>query len=517
MNFYNEHFYKEFDDFIKKIEISNSFLRIKTNFGFRDIEVQKRLVQIIANKTSYEFSNLYKKHNKIEGNYKYKSEYLLCLSGIIINLKDNTVNITIKSFISNLINTLIHFLHQSYGIIKILFVKKRKINLNYSIMLDAGTIDFSDDKQITSFVAFCENGPIPILNYDFKIIHSNIKQKNFRNKFIISENPLITVLNDSRINKFEIFRLLIITIIYFIKILIKSIHKPLFSLISNDFIKVPIIFYLNKKNILNNIILTTSSIHSQPIWVRPFIGRNFKSHFINYSNNSSPFIFKDNPFTYYYPFLRHIQVDEQWVWDFEQEKMYIDNGHIGKVNITGPILFYLQNLYKSHNTSSRIKIAVFDIRPVLPEIIDRMAGTYYYFTTDVVIKFIEDILEVVQNISKRYTIDIEVVLKNKRSFVKKLHDEEYLSKINTLKKVYNNLRFSSSEENLFSLISDCNGTITIPYTSVAFVTAFLGVPSIFYDPTGNLIMPEKTGITNINTKNELYTTITKLICKINNP
>ena len=69
--------------------------------------------------------------------------------------------------------------------------------------------------------------------------------------------------------------------------------------------------------------------------------------------------------------------------------------------------------------------------------------------------------------------------------------------------------------NLFSLINSCDATITIPYSSVAYVSAFLKTPSIFYDPTGDLLPPEsfEYDIIHINCQNQLLTTLKSIILK----
>lgn len=515
MRIYNEHYYRDFDELVKKIETSSSILKISSNFGFSDKEVQSRLIQQIVNHTFVHYFHIYKNFAKSDYSITKDSNSLLKMSGITFNKKDNSIKISSRLFFFSIVKCLGVYSLQFYELIKTMFLKKRHILDSYSIMLDHGTIDFNNDISVNSFLSFCESGEVSILKSKYKIIKSNYKIKNVYKNFSTSTNPIIYALNDARICRYDLFTLLIKSTFNFIKILIQSCRFPLFSIVSYDFVKIPIVFYLNQKNLLNNFVFTTSSMHLQPIWTRPFIEKTFSSHFINYSNNNVKFQYKDNPFNYHYPILRHIRVDEQWVWNRDQGIMYLNLGHRGKINITGPILFYLPNFAKSDLKSSKVRIAIFDITPVLPNIIETMACMHYYYTTETVTSFLEHILEVVDQISNEIDYEIEIILKNKRSFKDKFHDPAYLINIDNLQNKYKNFITTNFNDNLFSLINDSDLTITIPYSSVSFVSAFLNKPAIFYDSTGSLLLPisDEQEIMYINRKDELYTSLKNIIIK----
>ena len=70
---------------------------------------------------------------------------------------------------------------------------------------------------------------------------------------------------------------------------------------------------------------------------------------------------------------------------------------------------------------------------------------------------------------------------------KGLHDSGYLDYIQQLVIQNSNFKLIDNETNLFTLLEECHLSISVPYTSTAYVASFLKKPAVYYDPFAELI------------------------------
>ena len=289
---------------------------------------------------------------------------------------------------------------------------------------------------------------------------------------------------------------------------------PNISLILPDLATIPIVKFFNKKNLIDSLVITTSSIYSQPLWMRNFDEKKFKTHFLNYSDNSEKFIYKECPLFHDFPAIRHISVDKQWVWTENQKKMYFNSGHKGSINLVDPITFSNQSKIFKKN-SDAFKIVVFDIYPFLLSKIKNIGGVKYYYKTKLVLNFIKDIILSCEEISKKSGIKIQIFLKSKRNIYRGFHDPMYLSELKNLNLKHKSFNIAPYDENIYDFIKNSNLSISIPYTSTAHVASYLKIKSIYYDPSEQLVREISDKIIFINNKDKLTKEINKhlKICK----
>lgn len=496
----NEYLYKQFDELMLRIE---SWLQNRI-FPIGEVDehiLRKRVSQKIMQLIFYPYSISIS--NRIETDpdaFALKEDLLV--DGVRINNENAKPTISPKLFISSLILFWGLVIIQLKSLVAVFFTSKRIDADKYVLMLDSGSVDFSDIRQLNEFRQYCKDGPISILHNQFILIKS--EHKFNLGEIQSSKNPVIDILNDKLISKGDIFSLILQTIYNAFRITVVSFRNPLVSIIATDFVNLPVIKLVNKKRLLDGIIITTSSMFSQPLWMRAFPGKHFSTHFVNYSNNSVKFIYRKSPFFHFFPALRHISVDEQWVWNDNHGKMYRQLGHQGNVHVVGPILYYLRKK-QSRSKSNEIKICLFDVTPATENIVSKLGLLKYYYTIETVTNFIQSVLEVCKSVEAKIEQPVRVLLKHKREFTSGFHAPEYKKNVEVLLKQFPSFSMVSYNDNLYELLEDCTATVSIPYTSTAFVSASINLPAIYFDATGELAKPfdADAGIAHVYSKEEL--------------
>ena len=100
--------------------------------------------------------------------------------------------------------------------------------------------------------------------------------------------------------------------------------------------------------------------------------------------------------------------------------------------------------------------------------------------------YLDDILTAVCETKKKFECEIEVVLKHKR--IRTLaHDDIYFNYVDELCASNGHLRLVDEDINLFTLIAQSDLVIVIPYSSPGYIANYLKIPTIFYDPTNEIL------------------------------
>ena len=100
--------------------------------------------------------------------------------------------------------------------------------------------------------------------------------------------------------------------------------------------------------------------------------------------------------------------------------------------------------------------------------------------------YLADVLAAVDEVKKQLGCEVEIVLKHKRTRTPS-HDGSYFSYVNELCKSHAHLRLAEDDANLFTLIAESDLVVVIPYSSPGYVAKYLGIPTLFYDPTNEIL------------------------------
>lgn len=339
------------------------------------------------------------------------------------------------------------------------------------------------------FEEYCHHGNLKVLrnanHYFVQTVNETIK--GYGNRFTYSRFPLFSlfVANKLSFSDFSIFlwRHCISAIDYFKLTLTCSAS----CLLWRDFAEDAVARSLDSRRLIETNLITNSNWLQQFLWMTALSNRSFPTVIALYSLNSSRLRFKGDRFHGgEHPGLRHLNVDSALIWlpsyEFELKRLGISC----KAEAVGPILWYVQSKRKSiARRDEGIKVAVFDVTPKTPAALAKigMIGSYYNLHT--MKSFVDDILSVVGEKSLQMEKNIEILLKHKRHRAPS-DDTRYLDHVDRQVSSVGWISLIEEDINLYDFISECHFVVVIPYSSPAFIASHVGVPAIYYDPSGEL-------------------------------
>ena len=338
------------------------------------------------------------------------------------------------------------------------------------------------------FEDFCQNGPLDVLTRARKCIVQASRPVTSDNsqKFVYARFPLLTLfsLNQLRIMQSIGFIKEHVSVFYcFLSLILKC---PIACLLWRDFAEHAVATAMNNNKLIEANIITNTNWLQQFLWMSDLSNRHFETYMALYSLNSSTLKFKDAPVAAAHPGIRHLRADLIWIWDAFYEEVLKQEGIFCKTEVVAPILWYLPNETIPRRNSEIRRICVFDVSPMSREaLVSRgMLGSYY--STQTMKSYLDDILTAVCETKKKFECEIEVVLKHKR--IRTLaHDDIYFNYVDELCASNGHLRLVDEDINLFTLIAQSDLVIVIPYSSPGYIANYLKIPTIFYDPTNEIL------------------------------
>jgi polysaccharide biosynthesis PFTS motif protein len=267
--------------------------------------------------------------------------------------------------------------------------------------------------------------------------------------------------------------------------IVAVIRSPVMLLLAQDFANLGVVRKLDQYGCIEAILLTTSAVSTQPLWMRGFLGRSFDLEMAWYSQNCVPLMYVGDPEPADQPSFRHMRIDRHWVWT-EGFASYLRRlGSDAEIRVVGPILWYLPE-NSSGAKDPHIRIAVFDVTP-LPDGTVVFGSTRNYYCATTLRRFLLDILELARDLREAHGREIVVVLKHKRQGIRGHHDFKYFDFVEDLRESTGILKLANPETNVFDLLATCDVSISMPYSSTAYVGAALKRAAIFYDPLSELV------------------------------
>ena len=200
--------------------------------------------------------------------------------------------------------------------------------------------------------------------------------------------------------------------------------------------------------------------------------------------NNKPYIFQEAGTGVAWPTFRYLTADVGWVWNADQETWLRENTGIREYKIVGPMVYSLPSPEPlARPTNGTLNTLVFDVTPSADDHLQQVFGPYVdlYLNALNCTNFIRDILDACKRLGRgKYSIAVK---QKNRPFKGKA--SEYL---NFLAKQFESgeLQLVDLDADLFDLISAYDLVISFPFTSANYVAQKLGIPSVYYDPTGRL-------------------------------
>jgi hypothetical protein len=222
-----------------------------------------------------------------------------------------------------------------------------------------------------------------------------------------------------------------------------------------------------------------------PLWAFLREPGQFQTWHVFYSTFCTELEFQgevtENPIPVYLTML----ADNFAVWNEEQKAWLEDLGYSREtIHICGPIVFSKfpkKTELKSGNVDL-VKIALFDVVPLLPEAFIRNGIGYSYFNMEVLEKFVTEVIDACNKVFGK--MNYQILIKPKRysprdvpGYWKFLENVVAQNKEVVLLPPPTSPVFAAAEVDL---------AVSLPVTSPAMIAQYYGVPSCYYDPTGRL-------------------------------
>ena len=483
----NEHIYAEFDRIIRLFEkkISGK-LPVTANFSKKVIEerVTQRLVQLLF----YPFCILCTRRFR-EGKYPLpgKNETLL-LNRIKIGCNTGKIRLNATFVLIQVTVFFWEWIRALGAVFRGYFNHSQKWKQPVTLVFGIGLTDINFLGEETPFIKFCKEGPIkPLVDAEMLVLQTGGKEKSKHFFLQYTKHPVFQTIEKAKLGFINRSCLLVSQLLLPFRFGWVVMQNRLTVLLAKDIVQAPIVASLDEAGMIQSVIITNSFFFQQYLWMRQPEDRSFKVHELHYSQNTIPLVYKEDPFVGHFPAFRHVCVDEHWVWTEGYAKYLQKLGHKGHIHVAGPILWYLPAAVQTvPRQTDEIKILVFDIPPVTGEVAEKLGIINYYYRCDHMIRFIEDIIAVSKEYGERKGKNVKIYLKSKRDFRKNFHDEDYAACIRKCEKKNANFQVMDASQNLFSLLSECDLSVSIPYTTVAYIAAYLRKPAVYFDPGGEL-------------------------------
>jgi len=358
-----------------------------------------------------------------------------------------------------------------------------------TILLGVGRESLQVEGSDARFVEFCRDGPIIPLTAARRIIVQSTCQipSVDPGRFEYTRFPLFFLLRQNPPNLSRFFSLLLSQVHAAAAYCAGVVRFRGLSLLGRDLAYHALVKHLNDEMLVENVVITNSNYTAQPLWMHALLGRHYRTHMVWYSQNAMPLVYSDHPLRVDTPNLRHLRVEESWVWT-EPFAQYLKQLAIpGQIHVVGPILWHLPRVpCAGVGQATDIVITLFDVTPYKDSILSTLGLLGNYYSTRNMVQFLKESVEVGKELEKQKGRRVRVLLKHKRGHSRKNHDERYIALVADLA-ARGELELVPHDCNMYELLGQTDVAIVIPYSSPAYVANSLGVKSLYFDPSKTLV------------------------------
>ena len=485
--------YNQFDGMVKRFEVW-ALTRPLAAFGYESEVVASRLAQRLVELAFFPYVADCAGREKAGRQTLPGDDEVLTYEGVSIDQRNGRVRIGLLGFCRHLSLFFLHWAHVLLHIFRLTPGFSRKNFDRAGVLIGVGSeaIFNKEAREDRAFVRYCRNGPIKPLNQTHNLIvqASVAGDSEVDTAVTYYRYPFHALLSGVDLGIQGRARLLGRHMTIVVKLLVNCLDNPLLILLARDIAYLPMIRTLDARGKIETVFLSNSVYVSQPLYLRRNAERGFKVHMAWYAQNIFPFVYRSDGLVSHYPAYRHVSVDEHWLWTQYFSDYLANIGVSGLKHVVGPILWYLPESVNPRS-SEVIKIAVFDVSPVREEVAVNCGLLRNYWNTDVMEKFINDIVEIAREVNRLVSKQVKILVKVKREY-NQGHDRRYISLLELLNRK-GIIEIVSHQINLYSFLSECDVSIVIPNSSPALVAAHLKRKTIYYDPTACLKANHETG------------------------
>jgi len=445
--------------------------------------VSERVVQRIVELTLWPFVALFARDPEgVQGG----DRAVIC-DGITLNPNSGRVTISFTRLLGGVGEFLAHWAHMTYAVIGGGFSGRPAGGPSATLLFGVGLESIVHDGSDARFLHFCRVGPIESL----RSARSLIVQANQAN--LVSSDPewagydrfpLHHYLRTRSVGFAARLALLTTQLRALVSFAQGILASPLIALLARDVAYSFVVTEMDKRGMIDAVLVTNASYASQPLWMRSPGQRAFPVYMVWYSQNVQPMVYRSDGLQSVLPNYRHLWADEHWVWT-PGLKTYLEHLSIpGPIHVVGPILWYLPEAVATPGDG--IRIVIFDITPVTDERAGQIGLICNYYSASHMIRFIEETVAACRAVEADTGMHIRLYLKHKRGY-NPGHDSRYIELIRHLTEPGGEIRLLPSETNMFTLLRNAALAVVVPYSSPAYVADAVGTPAVFFDPTEELL------------------------------
>lgn len=405
----------------------------------------------------------------------------LVLDKVIVNPQTGKVSLSFSGFSFAVTEFFAHWL---LTLKAILGITKASAISTATLVYGVGDESLVANATDHRFIDFCENCNIDPLNSAKKLLIQSSKHSCFitNNKYIYTQYPHLQLLERAKLGLISRCLLLLNHFFLPLQFIFNLIKLPVSGVLAKDYLLSAAMSFLDKNGCIDSVVITNSNGKAQPLWMRG--KRQFQVHMLWYSQNTRTHCYHGSVgVEKSMPHIKHISADIHWVWT-ESYKAYLLETLImpSVIHVVGPILWYLDNS-KVNNLKG---IAVFDVIPIVEDAWPKFGMLDNYYSAENAIKFMADLLDTLEEVNTQTHTEYKLFLKHKRDAGHVLYSRDYLDYIDDLVSQKKICLFDY-QTNIYEMVSNCELTIAMPYTSPVYVATEQKTPAIYFDATEQLL------------------------------
>lgn len=321
---------------------------------------------------------------------------------------------------------------------------------------------------------------------DYNIIQSGTNRHS--QDLIFNRFPLLKAC-ELHLDFFMLLILLLRHLLYSFYSIVKIILNPSISLLHRDLPWVQLASFLNKKEFINEVIITNSLFLEQSLWTNSLINKHFSLSMLWYSVNIPPLywhIIDGVKKSEAHPGYSFLNIDNSYSW-FSEQDVFFKERFFKPFNskVIGCFYFKSSTIFDFQKKDNDICITLFDVTPINNQWCLDNNIPYLYYNENTMSKFVSDVLKIQKSFSITHPEkNVRIFLKHKREYTS-IHDIKYIQFISSLISDQK-ITILPENTNLHQVVIQSDLTISIPFTSTAYISEKSGVPAIFYDPNNLL-------------------------------
>ena len=400
--------------------------------------------------------------------------------GFSLELGSGRISQTLRQGLTNAFGFIGHW---GLGLLSILagmrpYADDRPATLVFGIGIESFFVNGDD----TRFENYCRSGPVgPLRNGTRFLIQCAAPTGMAASRdFSYARHPLLTLVRQVPLGMAGRLLLLAKQLWLPCEYLLGILRCPPLALLGRDLAYARIARALDEGGAIESVVLTCSNCPAQLLWMREAV--RFETHMAWYAQNWRPLVYRADGLEYDPPGLRHVKVDVHWVWTEAFVEFLRAHTAAGRVEVVGPILWYLPE--RRHRPADAIEVVVFDVNPFSDETGVKLGLLENYYRPGHLVAFMEGVLALREALERHFGLPVRIKLKHKRAY-HPLYDRGYFDLIDRFV-AEGRLQTVPPSDNMFALISGGHLVVVYPFSSPAYVADYLGVPAIYYDPTGTL-------------------------------